>query len=444
MLESDMTPEAVMQWQNVFKRSKSLKTSIILQILGKTTLLGCGVISTSIIARHIGAESYGKINYAYALIALLSPIASMGMRGTVSALLRDEQPLPSLLETAHWIEIAGSALVALVASLVAQITESSLTASLITIAALANVASASQTCEAKLLNEKQGLFIAIANTTQAVLGLLITFTAISLSSPPIMVIGALPLLKNAIKSTLIIGKTHTSNEPITRQKFDVSTAQTLIKRGIPLMLSGLSVIIYTKTDQIIIESILGFEAVGLYSAAILVSSSLYSIPMILAQTFMPRFNRNSREEKPSYNYNNNLQMHTLFRLAWILGVLIFLITLSILPVATAIAFGNQYKESAEILIWLAPSGFAVSIGCAFATWQNINDRMDLMLKSPLAGAVIIIALNLILIPTLGLKGAALSTTISFFSSVYLMGLFDQEMRSALLVLTFPFERPWGA
>ena len=134
-------------------------------------------------------------------------------------------------------------------------------------------------------------------------------------------------------------------------------------------------------------------------------------------------------------------MHTLFRLAWILGVLIFLITLSILPVATAIAFGNQYKESAEILIWLAPSGFAVSIGCAFATWQNINDRMDLMLKSPLAGAVINIALNLILIPTLGLKGAALSTTISFFSSVYLMGLFDQEMRSALLVLTFPFERP---
>jgi len=437
-----MKPKVETQWQNVFKRSKSLKTSIVLQILGKTTLLGCGVISTSIIARHIGAESYGKINYAYALIALLSPIASMGMRGTVSALLRDEQPLPSLLETAHWIEIAGSALVALVATLVAHITESSLTASLITIAALANVASASQTCEAKLLNEKQGRFIAIANTIQAVLGLLITFTAISLNSP-IMVICALPLLKNAIKSTLIIGKTYTPNKPITPQKFDASTAQTLIKRGIPLVMSGLSIIIYTKIDQVIIESILGFEAVGLYSVAILASSSLYSIPMILAQTFMPRFNRNPGEEKPSFNDHNKEQMKTLFRLAWILGVSIFIITLSILPVATAIVFGNQYKESAEILIWLAPSGFAVSIGCAFATWQNINDRMDLMLKSPLAGAVINIALNLILIPTLGLKGAALSTTISFFSSVYLIGLFDQEMRSALLVLTFPFERPRG-
>lgn len=61
----------------------------------------------------------------------------------------------------------------------------------------------------------------------------------------------------------------------------------LLKVGLPLAVSGLSIVIYTRIDQIMIGNYLGEHSVGLYSAAITLSQGWVFVPIALITSMMP-------------------------------------------------------------------------------------------------------------------------------------------------------------
>ena len=64
-------------------------------------------------ARYLGPENPGTLSYVAALVGLLGPLGNLGVKGSLSAMLCDERPLPGCwISTAD--ELIGTLVIAVV------------------------------------------------------------------------------------------------------------------------------------------------------------------------------------------------------------------------------------------------------------------------------------------------------------------------------------------
>src|SRR5665647_2357985 len=73
--------------------------------------MGVGVVIWIWIARYLGPEQFGLLNYSIAFVALLSPIAMLGLDNLVIRdVVRNPELKDELLGTAFMMRIAGGIL----------------------------------------------------------------------------------------------------------------------------------------------------------------------------------------------------------------------------------------------------------------------------------------------------------------------------------------------
>ena len=171
-----------------------------------------------------------------------------------------------------------------------------------------------------------------------------------------------------------------------------------------LLLAGLSVMLYMKSDQVMLEWLRGSAEVGQYSVAVRVAESLYFLPMILSNTFVPRIGQGSGD------FETDPGLRQLYRSAWLLGVGMMLSSMLVLPPLLPLVFGEDYLQAQAALIWLGPAAFAVATGCASGAWIKTQGFQNFIAQRSAIGALVNIVLNLLLIPPMGFIGAALATS----------------------------------
>jgi O-antigen/teichoic acid export membrane protein len=116
------------------------------------------------------------------------------------------------------------------------------------------------------------------------------------------------------------------------------------------------------------------------------------------------------------------------------------LTALVLPPFTTFVFGEQYRESLNALKFLAPCGFAVATGVASSAWLNRRGgRLLKVIPLRTAAAMILnICLNLWLIPLMGIAGAALATSVSYYFATFaVMLVFSAQTRRNVLCLIAP-------
>lgn len=89
-------------------KSKSISNMIWLSS-DSIIRLGLGFIISVWLARYLGPDDFGLYNYAYAMIAIYSAIASLGMNGVVvRELVKADTEKNVLLGTSFFLQIIGS------------------------------------------------------------------------------------------------------------------------------------------------------------------------------------------------------------------------------------------------------------------------------------------------------------------------------------------------
>ena len=89
------------------------------------------------------------------------------------------------------------------------------------------------------------------------------------------------------------------------------------------------------------------------------------------------------------------------------------------PSLITILFGHEYQLAGEVLRIHFWAGIFVALGVGITQWYVAENRLSISLYSTIAGALINVLMNLLLIPEFGITGAALSTVGSQFISAYL-------------------------
>ena len=217
-------------------------------------------------ARYLGPQQLGNLSYVAALVGLLGPLGNLGVKGSLSAMLCEEHPLPGLLGSALLIELIGTLVVALVTIPYAWVARDPVIIGLFVLAIVGNLISSSEVFEVELLNRHRGTQLARIGIIETVAGAGLSVLALTAQSP-LLVFGGLPVIKNAFRGWLLATSVKATIPAHLFQQASWTTSLALVRRGFPLLLAGISVAIYMKSDQVMLEWLRGPEDVGQYSVA---------------------------------------------------------------------------------------------------------------------------------------------------------------------------------
>lgn len=177
----------------------------------------------------------------------------------------------------------------------------------------------------------------------------------------------------------------------------------------PLLLANLSILIYMKVDQLLLEGMTNATQLGEYVAATRLSELWYALPMTAASALLPALIL-KRKEDP-LGYQRSIQYWIKVSL-WVSTALSLIITLVAGPLSRLL-FGNAYPETGKVLqihIW---SGVPVFLCIVFTQHLIIEGRYAQTLYASLIGIAVNVGLNLWWIPLYGATGAALATVLSY-------------------------------
>ena len=194
-----------------------------------------------------------------------------------------------------------------------------------------------------------------------------------------------------------------------RAEEDVSTGA-ILRYGNHIWLAGIAWILFDRVDQFLLGIFIGTDAVGLYDAPWKIAAILGLLSLSLASAVTPRVASADPAEAGA-----------LVTKALRVAIVAYLVLAAITAVAANDMFvtllGADFARSADVLIVLLP--YLVLIGLAPILSRALDYLGVAAVRKWIALATFLVnlALDLILIPTVGLLGAAIATDISVLTFV---------------------------
>ncbi len=192
----------------------------------------------------------------------------------------------------------------------------------------------------------------------------------------------------------------------------------LLGESWPLLLGNLARQVNLRSDQVLLQATLGSVAVGTYAAAARLSELTYFLPVVFTTaTFPALIQLRDRYGPGSPEYARSLQRS--YDMACWVGAAIAAGTFSIGPLLIETLFGERYAAAGSVLrihVLALPFVFMAAV---LAKWQVMEGLLRPALMRQLAGAVVNVALNLVLVRRMGIEGAAVATAVSYTTSSYL-------------------------
>ena len=387
------------------------------------------------VARYLGPERFGLISYALSFIALFSAVATLGLdQIVIRKLVENEETKTKILGTAFTLKIAGSlALLSVIFISVQLISTDNYTKFLITILALGIFFQSFNVIDFYFESLVIAKFSSWAKFGAMFASSMLKLWLIHIHASLLWFAWAF-VFENAILAVLLVIFYTTKKSKIHWWRFEKKLAFKFLHDSWPLIISSLAIMVYMRIDQVMIKAILDNKSVGNYAVAVKLSEAFYFIPLAISSSLFPAIIKLKQE-------NNRLYLAGLQKLydlmTW-LGISIALPTTIFADHIVRFLFGQNYLPAADVLkihIWACVFVF---LGIACGKWFIAENLQKYSLYRTLSGAILNIILNLVLIPIFGIRGAAFSTVVSYFSAAYLSMAFFKHSRKNFWLATKSF------
>jgi len=396
----------------------------------KVFRMGVGIFVWVWIARYLGPDKFGLFNYAIAFVALLTPIATLGLDNLViREIVKNKNARYEILGSAFAMRFAGGILTVLLAiGLIAIIRPGEiLTLWLVGIIAAGTIFQSFDVIDFWFQSEVKSKFTVMAKNSAFTISAIVKVILIKTQAPLIdfawisfveILLGAIGLLFFYLKG----------NNKIKYWNVRISRIKSLLKESIPLLVSSAAILLYMKVDILLLGQMKGEIAVGYYSAATKISEAFYFISMIIAGSVFPVIIGN--EELYFERLKKLLNVTT--ALAYTIIIPVFFLSNTIILV-----FGSQYSTSGPILAVHTWATLFVFLGVAQGSWYIKGGKpgIYLQMKRTIIGLIINVVLNIILIPSMSGLGAAIATIVAYSYVGYFSNLFNRETRKIFKMQT---------
>jgi len=382
-------------------------------------------------ARYLGPSDYGLINYAISLAAFFAPIVQLGLNGIlVQEIVNNPSEEGKIVGTAAAMT-AVSGLLCIIGILAFAAIVNAGEAETIIVCGLYSISMLLESLhivqywfQAKLLSKYTSLsmlgayvIVAIYRVVLLVTGKSVYWFALSHAIDVALIDASLIIIYHRCGGRKLC--------------FSWEKGRQMLSRGKYYILADMMVVIYTQTDRIMLKMMLDDAATGYYSVAVACTGMTGFIFSAILDSMRPgilasrRVNIEDFQKKMTVLYSVNIY----FALAQ------SVVITAAAPLVINILYGAAYAPAAEalqIIVWYTMFSY---FGAVRNVWMLAEDRHHLLWKINVAGAVANILLNFMLIPKMGVNGAALASLLTqIFTNVVITGLHKEIRPSMMLML----------
>lgn len=405
-------------FQKYFKNTFWLFLEKVLRLI---SALVVGVL----VARYLGPEDFGLLNYAMSLVSFFITLSALGFDNIiVKKLILYRESKSTILGTAFKLKILTSILLLLVLIIALAKSNNSFELNLIIfVLATSAIFRSFNVIEFYFQAEVQSRFVVFSNIVSLLLVAILKLYLIYINAN--LLYFAIAFTLDAIIVSIGLLFFYKKNGLRFRDwSFNKSVAKSLLSESWPLILSGVVITIYMKIDQIMIKEMLGAKENGNYAAAVRISETWYFIPMVICNSLFPAIINSKNRNDGSYKK----RLQSLFDLMVLIALFVAIPITFISEDLIFFLYGESYSEAVHVLTIHIWSGVFVTLGLASGKWFINENLQRLTFYRSLLGAVFNVILNLLLIPKFGIRAAALTTLFSQFLAAFLFDILFSKTR----------------
>lgn len=401
------------------------------QVADKIVRMGVAVLVGLWVARYLGPHRFGQLNYAIALTSVFGAVSNLGVDSIViRELVKFPQRRDVLLGSAFVLKLIGASFTLLaVTVLVSVLRPGDKLILLLTVLSAAGFLFQSIPIDLYFQSKVQAKYIVLSANGGFLLMALAKVVLILINAPLIAFAWA-SFIELVLAAAFILTAYGVQHQNVWHWKCNLHEMQSLIKDSWPLILTGISVMISMRVDQVLIGQLQNDRQVGLYSAAVKISEIWYFMPIAIASSTFPALIESAKQSTEVF-YR---RLQHLYNLLVRLGIGVALVMTVLSGPLMKLLYGQAYAGSSPALNVLIWSGVPVAFGCAWSNWMVLENRTKMMFLMQVTAALMNIALNLLLIPRFGILGSAYATLISYWAPLILVSATVKSQRRTLKML----------
>ncbi|WP_310482996.1 flippase [Chamaesiphon sp. VAR_48_metabat_403] len=384
-------------------------------------------------ARYLGTEGFGTLNYAIALISIFANVAEMGLTHFV---VRD-----AIHEPDRRYEILGTAFVLRLFSGIASFLLVITTIFWLrpndpSVRAIVIIMSSSllfqnfSAIDAWFSSQVKSKHTVVASNVSFILMTLVRVVLLQ-TNAPLIAFAFTVLAEDIIGAINLVIAYQKTGQKIQNWRVNWLRARKLLDVSWPLIFSNLSVMIYLYVDQIMLGQLATAKAVGIYAVAVKISENWGFLVLTITRSVTPHIIEAKKISEQLY-YQRLQNICNLS--AAIFYVIAITLTFCSQPLIVLL-FGPEYASAGIVLsihIW---SSIWMFFGNIKQIWIATEELAGFALTASFMGAIMNIGLNFWLIPIYQEVGAAIATVISYTFTDYVMCFIYQPARKFGWVMT---------
>lgn len=411
-------------------------------VTGKVvTLLGSLLVGI-FVARYLGPEQYGLMNYVVSFVALFQVFASFGLdnieireeskcKGTGEKGRVPGTEANTILGTAFGLKLIFAGITMLLVILTAWLFEAdTFTKWMITLYSLSMIMNTFGVIRNYFTSIVWNEYIVKTEISRTIIGALIKVVLLLLHAPLAWFIAA------SLFDTILIagGYLLSYRKQIASPRlwtFDLPTAKYLIKESFPLLLSGAAIVVYQKIDQVMIGNMIDKANVGYFSVASAFVGVLMFVPITITDTYMPIISKAWHTDKELYRIQNQKFMNLTVWCTIICAVLVSLLSYPLVRYT----YGEQYLAAVPILQVLSFKVVSVAFSSVAGKMIVVEGLQKWTIIRDLVGSVVCVVLNYLLLPRFGVIAAAWIAIVSNLAAGYFSSIFIPAYRHTFVCQT---------
>ncbi len=393
--------------------------------LDQAVRMGVGFFTLLFVARALGPENFGILNYAIAFVSLFSVLTSLGIeRIIIRELIEGTVDATELLSTSFYLKVFGSLLLVFIATSLSFFFDETgksipLLIFLFSLTSLLQTMDVVEYWYQSQMTSRIPVFAKMIPFLLASAGKV--FIATYFKS---VVILAIVYLAEAILIAFFLFYLRKHQQMFSISLVNISKAKKMLKESLPLIFSTIFVTIYLRIDQVFLQHMATPEIAGMYAASVRISEIPFIIGTLFANAALPVIIKNRKIEEKNFF----IDLKFLFSIVIIVGVIISLLVSFFSEYIVLLIFGKQYLAAAPLLAIQIWSLTFVYLGVAQGIWIISEKFSSISLIATATGALVNVLLNFLLIPKFSAAGAAYATVIAYAVSGFLINFFIPRAR----------------
>lgn len=383
-----------------------------------------GLLIGMITARYLGPSNYGLLNYACSVITFVVPLAQLGLRNIlVEEIVSKPEREGKILGTSLVMSIVSSLFciigcIGFVAFANAGETDTLIVCALYSISLIFQMTENIQYWyQAKLLSKYTSIVSLAAYTIVSIYKIFLLATGKSIYWFAISYAFDFFL----ISASLIFIYRKMGGQKLS---FSFPLAKELFNKSKYFIVSNMMVTLFTQTDKIMVKLMIGNAENGYYSTAVACSTITSFVFAAIIDSLRPVIFESKKTDQKKFENNMSL----LYSIIIYMGLAQSLVLTFLAHPIVNLLYGKEYLNAIpmlQIITWYSAFSY---MGSVRNIWMLAEKKQKYLWIINLSGATLNIVGNLILIPYMGAKGAALASVVTQFFTNFILCLIMKPIR----------------